>query len=333
MRGVGRRLSLLTPLAVLAALSGPGDAGAHVRTGRVAVDYRANVSPARPPLADAGVVRVYEGDLAIGLTVKPRHEITVLGYAGEPLLRIGAAGVEVNESSLTAAGMGLLPRTPKVDQPAPRWRLGSSARSFLWHDARVRGLPRDVARKRWTLPLVVDGRPASVEGEIWRVDAPAFWPWLLVGGALPALAALLLATRRNALLRPAAVGLGVLAAAATIWLETGFALASTATAVSWVESANVLVFTLAGLAFVVFGSGDARPVAGGALGLVGVFVGLTKLPVLLHGVVLSALPDLGVRVAVVLAISAGAAAAAVAVPVFFEAVEGGDESLRLDRGL
>ena len=66
MRGVGRRLSLLTPLAVLAALCGPGDAGAHVRTGRVAVDYRANVSPARPPLADAGVVRVYEGDLAIG---------------------------------------------------------------------------------------------------------------------------------------------------------------------------------------------------------------------------------------------------------------------------
>ena len=91
MRGVLPRLALLTPIALLVALIGPAAASAHVRTGRVAADYRASVSALSPSPAGAVVtVRIYESDLAVGLTVEKHHEVTVLGYSGEPLLRIGA---------------------------------------------------------------------------------------------------------------------------------------------------------------------------------------------------------------------------------------------------
>ena len=42
-----------------------------------------------------GVVtaRVYAGDQALGLTVRTGHTVVVLGYLGEPFVRIDAAGV------------------------------------------------------------------------------------------------------------------------------------------------------------------------------------------------------------------------------------------------
>ena len=47
----------------------------------------------------------------------------------------------------------------------------------------------------------------------------------------------------------------------------------------------------------------------------------TRLPVLSHGIVLSALPDALARAAVVVAISAGAAAAILGLVVFFDVLE------------
>ena len=81
---------------------------------------------------------------------------------------------------------------------------------------------------------------------------------------------------------------------------------------TWVESANELVFTVVGLLVLAFGGRSARLAAGGALGTLGVFVGLTKFASLLDGVVLSALPVTATRAAVVLALAAGAAALTIA---------------------
>jgi hypothetical protein len=52
-------------------------------------------------------------------------------------------------------------------------------------------------------------------------------------------------------------------------------------------------------------------------------------PVLLHGVVLSALPGLAARWAVVLAISAGAAATIIGLVVFFDILEHNEEPASL----
>ena len=121
----------------LVALAAPPPAGAHVRTGSVAVDYRVRVFPTRLPLT----VHVYLGDRAVRLSVRPGHSVTVLGYAGEPLLRIDDAGVTILKSP-TAAALRLTPRH-------------GSGRSFVWHDARVRGLPHEIDRGRWAIPLLL----------------------------------------------------------------------------------------------------------------------------------------------------------------------------------
>src|SRR5256885_300867 len=66
---------------------------------------------------------------------------------------------------------------------------------------------------------------------------------------------------------------------------------------------------------------DTRAITGGALGLLGMAVGLSKLPVFLHGVVLSVLPSNLARAVVALTIAAGAAATCLGLVIFSAALE------------
>jgi hypothetical protein len=309
------RAALAVALSALTALVAAGTADAHLRSGRTAVDYRAAVT-ASPPGVKA---RVYPSDLALGLTVSPGHQAVVLGYLREPAIRIGAAGVEANRSSPTAAGVGLIKPPPRRTGGTPHWEAISSKRSVIWHDARVRGLPPGITRRHWAVPLVVDGSRATVEGELERASKPSLLPWL----ALAVLAAIpvVFALRRRELLRPATTALGLVAAAATVVTAADFAFASSASQSAWVEGGNELVFVLVGLAFVVWGSRDTRPLAAGALGLLALAVGLSKLPALLHGIVLSSLPDEASRAAVAVSICAGAAAVVLGLVLFFDVLE------------
>jgi hypothetical protein len=292
----------LAALVVVLALAAPGTASAHLRTSKSAVDFRAHVT--RGPL-EAVEVRIYRSDLALGLTVRRGHKVVVLGYLGEPFLRIGPNGVSVVAASPTAAGA----------------RVTSHGRSAVWHDARVRGLPSGVDRGEWSVPLLVDGRRTHLVGEIERVPRPSLGPWIALGVVFAGGVALLLALRRMRALRTATVTLGALAAMATLVTAIGFAVASTASADSWIESANEAAVVLVGAVFLVRGSLDVKALAAGTLGLIAVAVALTRLPVLFHGIVLSALPAQAARLAVALALAAGAAAAILGVVVFFDVLE------------
>src|SRR5438067_2973275 len=119
-RSSQRAASLLKALLLLTALGlvAPGPAGAHIRTGSVAVDYRVRVFPTRLPLT----AHVYLGDRVVRLTVRPGHAVTVLGYGGEPFARIDPGGVTVIDSP-TAGALRLTPHH-------------SGGRSLVWHDAR-----------------------------------------------------------------------------------------------------------------------------------------------------------------------------------------------------
>jgi hypothetical protein len=289
------------------ALAVPGTASAHLRTSRSAVDYRASALPTTAPVR----VRMYQSDLAVGLTLVGRHRVLVLGYLDEPFIRLDPSGVYVNVASPTAAGTKLA--SPHPRSPTPIWHQDWNHPIGIWHDARVRAGEKT---GRWRIPLVVDGHRASVAGIVEHVAAPAWWPWLAIGVAFAAVAALGL--RRPAL---AAAVLGALAAGAALVSSAGFALAATGTQGAWIEAANEAAFILAGAWFLVRGSDDARGLAGGFLGLVSLAVGLTKLPVLLHGVVLSALPASFARTAVAVAIAAGTAAATLGLVVFFDVLE------------
>jgi hypothetical protein len=297
----------------------------------VAVDFGASVLPLGQPLAGIVRARVYRADLALGLTLRGRHRVVVLGYLGEPFLRLGPDGTFVNATSPTAAGAKLTP--PHARSSRPLWQLHSQQANVIWHDSRVRGLPSDVANGRWRLPLLVDGRRMHLEGTIERVDAPAALPWFVLGALFAVATGSLLALRRQTLLRTACAYLGAVATAATLLSAIGFAAASTSSNGTWIEGANEAVFALVGGAFLLRGSRDAKALAGGLLGLLGLAAGLTKLPVLLHGIVLSVLPEALARLTVVLGITAGAAAAIIGVVVFFDLLEHYEEPELLQRYL
>jgi hypothetical protein len=288
----------------LLALVAPPSAGAHVRSDAVAVDYRARVVAVPDSLA----VRIYESDRAVHLTVAPGHTAVVLGYVNEPFVRISAAGVEVNASAPTT-GAALTPLH------SAGWQRFSPGRSVTWHDNRLRALPAGIDRARWKVPLLVDGRPASLEGELWRVRAPAWWPWLVIG--LPfAVVSLLVFFRRRRAVSGAAAAFGLLAAAGLVASGTGLAFDTYATTGKWIELGNELAFAVAGVAVIALGTRTARGLAGGALGLLGLAVGALTFPVLLHGVVLSVFPATVARTVLVLTLWSAAAATAFGLVVF-----------------
>ena len=295
----------------VAALFAPGNANAHIRTSRSAVDFRGVALPSSAPVR----TRIYPADLALGLTLVGRHRVVVLGYLGEPFVRLDPDGVFVNVASPTAAGTKLAPPHPRAGRPL--WHREGTRPVVIWHDTRVLAGEKT---GRWRVPLVVDGRRTFLTGTVVRVAAPDWWPWLAIAAAFTA--ATVLGLRRP---RLAAVTLGLVAAVAGVLSAGGFALASTGTQGAWIEGANEAVFALVGAAVAARGSSSTKALAGGFLGLLALAAGLTKLPVFLHGIVLSALPGGVARVAVAVAIAAGAAAATLGLVVFFDVLENYEE--------
>src|SRR5436189_100889 len=106
----------------------------------------------------------------------------------------------------------------------------------------------------------------------------------------------------------AAVVLGALVVASIAATAAGFALDANATEGRWVEAANELVFAAVGLLVLIRGNPQTRVLATGALGLLGLAVGLSKFPVFSHPIVLSLLPDAPARAACALLLWASVAA-------------------------
>jgi hypothetical protein len=217
---------------------------------------------ARPP--NGITATIYPADRALGVRVAAGHRLVVLAPSGRPLLRIGGTAV--------------------------------------WHDPRLRGLPPGLSRATWTIPLLLDGRPASLRGELWRVPAPAPWPWPALGVPVLAAFALTPPTRRVRVF-------GLLAAGATVITALAFAAASSASLGRRFEAFDELVSAAVGVGVLLRGGEPAlRAAAAAGLGLLALFVGMLRVPALTHGVVLSALPAEAARALVALTLWAGVAA-------------------------
>jgi hypothetical protein len=277
MKRAVRRLPACLPVAVV--LAWPAPAAAHLRTGTIAVDVAARVTS-----ADAAFrARVYLSDRALHVAVRPGHTLVLLGYLGEPFARIGPAGVSVDRGSATAQAVDAV----------------SSRRSLTWHDDRLKSLSPGRRPVPWSIPVIADGRRASIAGVVWRPRRPPWWPWTVVA----LLAAALGAGRRFG-------ALGVASVAAALCAEAGLALGAYASAGTWIATLDETAFALAGLWLLVRGPRPLRLAAAGGLGLLGLAVGLSQLPVFLHPIVLSALPAGVARGLVAIAVGAGVAAAA-----------------------
>jgi hypothetical protein len=246
---------------------------------------------------------VYTSDRALHLTVRPGHSVVVLGYLGEPFLRLDGRGVAVNAASPTAASASVLKKGTEVTAAHPVWLLRPGRGSVVWHDTRV-SAPAGRSRGTWAVPVVVDGRRTRISGEIVRLPRPALWPWivLLVLVAVAAAAA----GRR---LRAATIAFGAAAGIAAVATAAAFAADTYASPGTWIAGADEIAFAVVGLGLLFRGPEVARVGAAAGLGLLGVAVGVSKGDALLHPLVLSALPAALTRLLVVVSVAAGAAAA------------------------
>ena len=293
--------------AVLAFLAWPAAASAHLRSGTIAVDYRASIMA---PDTSAYVASIYQSDHGLNLTLKPGHSVVVLGYLSEPVFRLDAAGLSVNVASPTSVTVGLATKAQRIVARTPRWRLQPGRRSAVWHDARVQGLPPGLSQGLWSVPLIVDGRHTHLEGELRRFPPPSLWPWLGILGCFLAAAAAPLLLRRHDLLRTSAIGFAVTTAVASVVIALAFALDAYASPGTWIAGGDEIVFLAVGLGVLLRGPRHLHVGAAVGVGLLGLAIGISEGAIFLHPVVLASLPATITRLLAIVAIGAGVTAGA-----------------------
>ena len=296
------RCAPIVLVAIVAMLVRPALASAHLRSDVVAVDYRATVTTQSRKFE----ARVYQTDRALRLVVSRGHSVIVLGYLGEPLIRIDHRGVAVNAASPSAPSAGLLKRTQLLSRGGIAWRRVSGREAVTWHDTRDRGLPSGASRGVWRVPLLVDGRPGRIRGALVRFPRPALWPWLVLAVGIFAVGAV--AARRR--VSTAAIGSGVLAAVAFVASAATFAFGASASPGTWIFGADGVAFAALGLGILIKGPPHLHVGAAVGLGLLGLTFGLTKAEVFFHPIVLAIVPGWAARLPVAASVCFGVAAAA-----------------------
>jgi hypothetical protein len=169
-------------------------ASAHGLVGVAPTNFASRVLSVTPSIAGLDVeIR----DLGSRIEVRndTQHDVVVLGYSGEPYLRVGPAGVFENRRSPAV----FLNRTKTVvanppssynAQAAPVWHRIGGGHVVFWHDHRVHwmgaSLPPDVAQSPgqthlvsdWLVILRYEGQTVSVRGDLRWVPGPSAVPRL-----------------------------------------------------------------------------------------------------------------------------------------------------------
>ena len=154
---------------------------AHPRGKGYARGFQSKILSISPEVAGLEIA-VVDGDDRLRVSNKSGSDLVVLGYDGEPYLRIGPEGVHRNERSpaayLNRDRFARVSVPLKADPGAtPEWRLVSPRPAWQWHDHRIQwmgaGPPaaiRAAPRKRhsifdWKVPgrlgdnaLLITGR-------------------------------------------------------------------------------------------------------------------------------------------------------------------------------
>lgn len=184
-------------LAVVGVAASP--ALAHDSGDVLASNYRAEVVGI-DPAPEAVTARVIEAGNRLELANRGREEIIVVGYQGEPMLRVTRAGVFENRRSpsvYTSASPPLAVPPDAAPTAEPRWQRISDGAVARWHDHRVDPPEAPtIAIRSWTIPLRQQDRAITLRGSLRHVPGPNALLWL--GPA----AVLLAAVAGAAVLRP-----------------------------------------------------------------------------------------------------------------------------------
>jgi hypothetical protein len=186
-------LALMTGAAVVA--SAP-PAAAHGIGGTEPTNYETTLTRVQPAVRGVDVEVIDLGD-RLRLTNDTGRDVVVLGYDGEPYLRVGPRGVfENRRSPATYLNRSRVPdaRAPATADAdaAPEWQRVGDGRMVSWHDHRahfmgsqappaVRDDPdhRHVL-DRWTVVLRDGEDTIRVRGVLTWVPPPSPWPWVAV---------------------------------------------------------------------------------------------------------------------------------------------------------
>ncbi len=288
----------------------PAAAQAHGPVAPVASSFLARVGT-----LPAGLhAKVVDGDQRMWLQVVPRETVLILDYRGGPYLRFSSSGVAVNTNSAmyylnqTPAEIpptNLSPRTP------PSWERVSGGHDYGWHDGRLHALasvalsPGATYVGQWRIPILIDGRLASLSGGVWHADDPSIvWLWPIVVIFLCVLAGLRVRRPELNALLARMLACAALGAAAVAEASRALHGRPTVSAFQLIELGVILAFV--GWAFrrlLVWRRGYFLFFSVAFLAL---YEGSVMLSTLLNGFVLVALPAVVVRVATVLCLGAGA---------------------------
>lgn len=217
-----------------AAHGGPGGNGAPATNYRTRIQ---SIAPAVPGL----VVRVIDAGSRLELLNRTGATVTVLGYQGEPYLRIGPDGVFTNTRSpatyLNADRNATTDIPEDADAAAPpRWQRIDDGNAARFHDHRAHWMGGDdppavaadpsavqVIDPSWEIPLLVGDRRVTVTGDLTWIPGPSPWPWYLAGAVGVAAIAAAFRSRRAPVVLAAAMA-GLLAGAAAdvvgVWWAT-----------------------------------------------------------------------------------------------------------------
>ena len=210
-----------------------------------------------------------------GLTVRPIDlgnelelrndtgaDVVVLGYQGEPYLRVGPRGVFENRRSpatyLNRTRDGKT-RVPGDADPAaaPEWNRLASGTVARWHDHRAHWMgtddPPEVARApdqrhvvdHWSLQLRRGTQDVTVAGDLLWLPGPSPWGWVL--GAL-AIALALVALSRTPIWRWVLAGaLGIVVVSETAHVVGTW----NATSAAFATKIGASVYSIGGIALAV----------------------------------------------------------------------------------
>jgi len=303
-------------------------------------DFRSEVTGIVPAI-DGVHAEIRGGDSFLEVSVDEGRTVIVEGYTGEPYLRFQPDGT-VERNRLSTATYLNDDRQGQVDLPAevtdagpdaaPEWERIGGGGTYAWHDHRVhwmeesspqveRGEPVLGAYDPWRVPIVVDGAPAEIQGELVYEEAVSPLPYI---GLAVIVAGLLGFYGRRPGVRLAAGLLTVTSAAAVVvgWGDYSSTPDGGGNPLHWALAAVALVTAVGAVVL-------ARRAAGVVLALASVAAlsgwALFRIEVLLKPVLPTELPDALDRtvVALALGVSVGAAIAivlsgAIALPTLAE---------------
>jgi hypothetical protein len=187
----------LVALVVSAVVMTSLPASAHTASGPRPTNYLTRLGSIAPAIPGVSV-RVVELGNKLELTNRTRGDVIVLGYDGEPYIRVGPRGLYENlRSSATYLNRTRLGNTPipaiatgTGASTPPRWHRVSGSHTAIWHDHRIHWMgtspPPEVQDNpavvhtidpQWTVVFRDASQTVLVHGSLLWVPGPSGWPW------------------------------------------------------------------------------------------------------------------------------------------------------------